>query len=242
MSIGRQLVKEFAIPLLVAISWTGYSLYQAPSKSWTILDCVNVFGPAFFFVSWLVAQWFRVKKQKDVEKGLVEIDARIKANLQRLDEATTRLAGDITGGDSFCYFYGPSEADEIWNNMLVMHIGKHPLYDVQARVVDVDKLREAPAEEHGRSSPSYERRVLLGNLAPEHASFTSTYLDLGSSGSRRYNVFFTARNGSFTQFLRLKRVAGRWALAIRVTRDNSVLYEKLDPDFLQGATEVDWNN
>lgn len=75
----RQLAKEFRLPLLIGGCWTAYSIYQKTPGEWTLSTVVNTFGPAFFFISWLVAQWYRVKKQQHTEDGLSNIQADIRA-------------------------------------------------------------------------------------------------------------------------------------------------------------------
>lgn len=242
MSVIRQLTKEFAVPLIAALAWTGYNLYETLPGQWSFRVAVNVFGPAFFFASWLAAQWFRVKKQQGVEKGLGTIEKSIKDTLAKLDATATQLSGHITGGDSVCYFFGPSTREDTWGDMLVIHSGAHPLYDVVARICDIDEFVKYKDEMIQRfPHPAVDQIVQLGNLVPGHARFSPIGLSLGQSGYRRFNIFFTARNGSFTQLLRCKRVGGQWVFATRITRGNDVVLEKVDEQFLQGASEVPWD-
>jgi hypothetical protein len=42
-------------------------------------------------------------------------------------------------------------------------------------------------------------------------------MDLGSGNARDFNVFFSARNGFYTQLLRFRRVNGKWLSATSVT-------------------------
>lgn len=79
MKILWQLLKEFWLPLLLGIAWTLYNFVDKPIAQWDVRNTVNIFGPTFFFMSWLVAQWYRVKKQQNVEEGLTGIQADIRA-------------------------------------------------------------------------------------------------------------------------------------------------------------------
>jgi hypothetical protein len=242
MEVIRQLIKEFAVPLMAALAWMVYNLYETQPGQWGFRVAVNVFGPAFFFASWLAAQWFRVKKQQGVDKGLGTIEQSIKDTLAKLDATATQLSGHITGGDSVCYFFGPSTRDDTWRDMLVIHSGAHPLYDVVARVCDIDEFEKCRNKLIQRlPHPAVDQIVQLGNLVPEHARYSPICLSLGHGSYRRFNIFFTARNGSFTQLLRCKRVDGQWAFATRITRGNDVVLEKVDAQFLQGVSEVPWN-
>lgn len=74
-----QLLKEFWLPLLLGISWTVFNIIDNPRSSWSIREFLNIFGPTFFFMSWLVAQWYRVRKQQRVEEGLTKIQSGVQA-------------------------------------------------------------------------------------------------------------------------------------------------------------------
>lgn len=72
-----QLLKEFWLPLLVALAWTGYNLFSMPVGKQNIREFINLLGPTFFFLSWLVAQWFRVRKQHRIDEGLSSIEQKV---------------------------------------------------------------------------------------------------------------------------------------------------------------------
>lgn len=78
MKILQQLLKEFWLPLVLGVAWTTFNVIDRPDR-WSVREILNVFGPTFFFMSWLVAQWYRVRKQQRVEDGLVEIQAGLRA-------------------------------------------------------------------------------------------------------------------------------------------------------------------
>jgi hypothetical protein len=79
MKVFLQLLREFWLPLLLGIAWTVFNFVDRPITLWTVREILNVFGPTFFFISWLVAQWYRVKKQQRVEHGLTEIQKDVRA-------------------------------------------------------------------------------------------------------------------------------------------------------------------
>jgi hypothetical protein len=79
MKIVIQLLKEFWLPLLLGVVWTAYNVLGNPKGHWNVRTVLNAFGPTFFFMSWLVAQWHRVKKQQNVEEGISSIQADIGA-------------------------------------------------------------------------------------------------------------------------------------------------------------------
>jgi hypothetical protein len=75
----RQLLREFWLPLLVGAMWTAYNMAETPISEWSLRDGVNVFGPTFFFVSWLASQWYRVRKQQRVESDLATLQEGMQA-------------------------------------------------------------------------------------------------------------------------------------------------------------------
>jgi hypothetical protein len=81
-----------------------------------------------------------------------------------------------------------------------------------------DKLRE-------------EVQLSISNIAPNQASMLKT-VQLGSA-PLRWNLFFSARNGFFTEFLRVRRVGNEWKTALKIIRTPSssneqMLFEKID--------------
>jgi len=79
MRVVFQLLREFWLPLLLGVAWTAFNIVDNPRSHWSVREFFNIFGPTFFFMSWLVAQWYRVRKQQRVEEGLTEIQAGVQA-------------------------------------------------------------------------------------------------------------------------------------------------------------------
>jgi hypothetical protein len=79
MKVFIKLLSEFWLPLVLGIAWTAFNFLDRPLSEWTIREVVNVFGPTFFFASWLVAQWYRVQKQQRVENDLNTLQRDITA-------------------------------------------------------------------------------------------------------------------------------------------------------------------
>lgn len=77
-------------------------------------------------------------------------------------------------------------------------------------------------------------------LTPGH-SLLLAKLPLGTATRKRFNVFFSARNGSFSQLLRMAVVDGSWRSATRVIRDEKTVFEEADDDFPRDeAGEIAW--
>jgi hypothetical protein len=178
-----------------------------------------------------------------------EIKAQIdqsQAQFAQTMSGIKRNINTVTGGDSFCYL------DFAANGTLPTFVqrGKYPISDVSARIVDLkkfDRLIATNPQPSLQELLSADTSVQLGELTPNAALVRGTVKLVGQSA--RFNIFFSARNGFWTQKLRLRLVGGKWVRAIRVTtteigRDKKgpkKLFEKIDKGFPRNAKgEVDW--
>lgn len=136
----------------------------------------------------------------------------------------------VTGGDSFCYVL---IAGQGW---IIIQKGDYPVYDVSVRIT---YLR------------GFQREVAAGvinPLGPHTTNLTVENLRPGGSvimGKRQpqddikqgYNVFISARNGLFTEELRLTYEGSEPKYAVRVKRslplpnESPVLYEYVQGGF-----------
>jgi hypothetical protein len=81
----RRLGKESWIPLLLAALYAGWDT-RASRGSLQLGPFIKVFGPAFFFLMWLVGQFLRVKKQLQDRELLVGINSDVRAIRAALGE------------------------------------------------------------------------------------------------------------------------------------------------------------
>jgi hypothetical protein len=224
----KQLLREFWLPLLLAICWTSFVYAQ---KGTSLIESVTNFSTAFFLCSWATGQFFRVNKQIKVESQFVEVGDRLKILTGRLENKTDELLSSISGGDSYCVFALTNDDENAPTNLLMAsHEGKHPLYDVVARVVDLDDFE-------GRSYPTslidfqaQDSVFSLGDMIPAH-SLVAGQVANSNAGIKRFNIFWSARNGSFTQVLRYAFDGQIWHMATRIRKnqgaESELIYEKI---------------
>lgn len=154
-------------------------------------------------------------------------------------ELKNHIASTITGGDSFAYIIPVFQSANASPILTVVHRGEYPLYDLSVRIVDLAKLGgKAPSLSEMKSS-------VIGNLSPNHAAPIGNVQINGES--LRWNLFFSARNGFFTELLRVQRVGNEWKTALKVmnrpTADEEVktLFERIDQDYPLGKDAmVEW--
>jgi hypothetical protein len=163
------------------------------------------------------------------QKAEFERELRIKN--EEIAALNKKTFNAVTGGDSFCYFSLslPNRASSI-GRFFIVHQGDNALYDVTARLVNLDRFEEIKGEFTISSLKYTDTNITLGTLIARHASIGNE-VKLDQFPSRGYNIFFSARNGSFSELLRLKKVQDKWKQAIQVTRDGKVIFEKVDDEY-----------
>lgn len=203
---------------------------------WLTVPAVLVFiGSLIAAIGAIWAAGQQANSEQELRKKSEEI-----ADLNRL------IASSITGGDSFAYivptfFKNPEDLPAL----TIIHQGKYPLYDLTVRIVDLAKFEDMVTRDHSVNEMlENEIRFSVGNLAPNQASMLRRFPITGDS--LRWNVFFTARNGFFTELLRVRRVDGEWKVALKVENTPTsepvqTFLEKVDDGYpLDESGNVAW--
>jgi hypothetical protein len=87
--------------------------------------------------------------------------------------------------------------------------------------------------------------VSVGSLTPGFARGPMIALQHPSGRDFSYNVFFVARNGAWTQQLRMKWMDNGWSVATRIfgLSEGRELYRNVTPGYPLGPTsEVEWED
>ncbi|MGH9351721.1 MAG: hypothetical protein ACRD2G_06125 [Terriglobia bacterium] len=155
-----------------------------------------------------------------------------------------------TGGDSFCWM----QINFQFGRPIPMfnHVGKYTLYQVIVRIVDLNDFQRKLDRGH-RFNLSDDVTLPAVPEVPVSTSWFREALVLPfSDGARQdFNVFFQARNGRWTEFLRLRRINDHWSSAIQVCRQYNAdgsqvprepIFEQVDRDYPRNDKGlVDWN-
>jgi HNH endonuclease len=157
---------------------------------------------------------------KVLEDALTRIDDRVSKLVSDLDLTTEKIVNQLTGGNSYCRFMIENtglQSDQL--QLVAIHEGEFPLYDLQARIVDLEKFESLKGDLTKDNIRDADTTLNMGTLNPRMA-MPSPRFSLTGFNRRSFNVFFTARNGTFTQLIRLCRKDGEWTSADKVLRDN----------------------
>jgi len=173
---------------------------------------------------------------------------RVECKLDEANEQITRLSKNLVeftiGGEGYCY------ASIAKLGVLVfVNDTNAPLYDVSVRIVDVNAMHAQIAESRRRFGESdldwgllqqAERHHFLGNIGPNSANISSVQIPLNDP-SLRWNLFYSARNGFWTQQIMAAQADQQVEFALRVARDDSTLFQKVPDAFPRtGDGSVNW--
>ena len=179
---------------------------------------------------------------------LQRLNNQVEAQLLQLANTNTSLArkgiATVTGGDSYCYM------DFIYqfggHTPVFLHSGKYPIYDLSARIVDLEAMTRHPSLD-----------AIMGNnveIGEMQVGRTWSKLDWSipftDEQSQDFNIFFSARNGVWTEKLRLRKVRDHWSNALQVWLSPlgtakppaKPILEKVANDFPRNAQgTIDWD-
>jgi hypothetical protein len=154
----------------------------------------------------------------------------------------------ITGGNSFAYMVllvpDPKSSSAVIP--VFVHNGKYPLYDVQARIADLDEFKRLTDQKEFNAATAalLGTTLQVGNLTPGFASTMRAVLPHPSGQNFSYNVFYVARNGAWIQSLRMRWVGDGWAMANKVIGgpENKELFREVSSNYpLNEKGEVEWD-
>jgi flagellar biosynthesis GTPase FlhF len=179
-----------------------------------------------------------------LNREIAEAQTELRLKSDEVAELNKTTAASVTGGDSYCYVQFINSLNGLVNGrMMVIHQGKFPLYDVQIRIVDLDKFNAMSkrGEITIETVMQSEGILNIGNMSPNLAQMREVPPFSPTAEELNYNIFISARNGSFTELLRLKKINGVWKSALKVERGNfsdanpnslpTLLFEQIDAGF-----------
>jgi hypothetical protein len=167
-----------------------------------------------------------------------EFEHELRVRSDKIAELSQDALYSVTGGTSFCYI----QFQDIMpgaGQVIVVHHGTHPIYDVEARIVDLDRYATARTPEEQIEALS-GKTVRVGNLTRGFSRGITPWAET-IQGQLRLNVFFVARNGSYMQQYRRVRVDDGWAIAIRVELNGKQVLEEISEKFPRNeAGDIEW--
>jgi len=172
--------------------------------------------------------------QEQQGKTQQELDSARKVVL----ESREAQLGVLTGADSFCYLTFDGTTPQTQGIPFFSHVGKNPIQDVTARVVDLKRFSEEISSGRRKTLQEFltkETYIRIGNLYPGAALPVMQPLTFSDSEKQDFNIFFSGNNGFWSQELRLRWNGKRWLHATRVKKSEGktekLIFERVDKDF-----------
>lgn len=225
--IGKQLWKEFWLPITIAIIWLGTNMIFSLSKTDSeAIKYINVFGTGFFFFSYLTGHYNRVKKQLTVEKNLNTVERNIIHLTEQLDKKTDHLINYMTGGDSYFYYVlDHNIAPDNFFKLKVVYVGDYPLNDVGIWF----PFKDTNFEEH---------KIELKSINMESVGRAGCDLKLqfNDTNSCMTSIIFNANNKSWVQILYVDKKDFDISVRSEIYIDKNLIHQETYPSFV-----YDWN-
>jgi hypothetical protein len=170
-----------------------------------------------------------------------EWNETIETQGQTIAAQAVRIESMVTGGNGFAYLsLTPTNSPNVFM-LVAINGGNFPLYEVSARVVDITAMA---ASLNPMQFPSpFDFQLPIGSMAVSAAAVLPRQLTTPlSAPSQDFNIFFSGRNGFWTQEERIRLLPnGMYVRATRITRDGVVLHESIAPSFpLNAQGNLDW--
>ena len=206
----------------------------------------NIGGPAILiFIGALISATGAIWAARQQ----IASERELKQKNEEITELSKQISYSITGGDSFCYlaFQLPENCSNNNAMAVIVHKGEYPLYDVGIRIVDLAKFARYVKGKEKLSfedTQKAEKSIKIGNISPSQATFLGKW-SLPQANDANYNVFISARNGFFTELIRIKCIDDKWVSAYKVDtgpgKETKLLYEKIHEDFPKNKEgKIDW--
>lgn len=149
-----------------------------------------------------------------------------------------------SGGDNFCYFRFPIPNPKSSTiDLVLMTHGKHPVYDVQVKIQDVEGRIAALEREDRKGNLPVESMVdaiqlmslgskviPVGTMAPQILVPVGK-LKLPDADKQSFQIDIWARNGHAVQLLSYRRVNDVWKGAMRTYKRDNTFKEEVEPGF-----------
>jgi hypothetical protein len=172
-----------------------------------------------------------------IKKNLKLIEQNIELS-DNLTKQSKIINSNITGGDSFCYlhvFKNPRFENRF--RLMLINEGNFAMSKIQIRIVN---LNEFNTSEDFTLESLTKNTISVDELSGKMSQIIGEVDFNTKHNSINLNIFINARNGSFIQLLRIKKVGENWKYANRVKKEDDIIYEKISDEFPISENENIW--
>lgn len=158
---------------------------------------------------------------------------------QKNSELSEKIAGSITGGESYCYLMLSPKTKNIVNLMIISE-GEFPVYDVEVQIHDLrrrienfknQKQKNMGGNDYFNLLLSSAKIVKVGNIGPNQGYPLGTLTLPNDVDMANYEIDIFARNGRVTQFVQYRKFNDKWTRAEKIHFPNNTVKKYIDKDF-----------
>ena len=132
-------------------------------------------------------------------------------------ELNNKIANTITGGNSYCYLLISAHSESNTIDLMLVHKGEYPVYDVEIQIHDIEKRVENLRNEiqkgiasnrslidHFKLLNKFSKIIKIGNIGPNTGYPLGTLPLPNDADKQTYHIQIFARNGRVLQFVQLE--------------------------------------
>lgn len=194
------------------------------------------------------------KETARIQSLNTQLQERLLSQGKTIEDLARDQVKTLIGAGSFCYVdFERDSLDRGTPVLFVDHQGKYPLYNVEARIVDIESTKAYFSQRKSKGVPISEAGpamgivVHVGDMAVGSSTVLGVSTDLTSAEERNFNVFFTARNGFWLQQIKIRQIGSRRFVATRVlnahdpSKAKRTLYFSVAKEFPRNSKgEIEW--
>lgn len=227
--------------LIVGLSSYISALSNAKNRIAKTSALISVVGAILTAASSFWASYEGTKYSTLADKQRQKIEA-LNEKIVKQSEVITQISSltykTLTGYDGFIRLAGmlanhPCKVGAVFEND-----SKFPLYNVKVTVADLNLL-------DARKLDEFQHLIDIGDLSSRQDHIEDTpFIDTCNNQNKtiRLNLFYTARNGYFTQEYRVIHLNGATGIASRVVRNGLVIFQDVNSHYPRLSNgEPDWN-
>jgi hypothetical protein len=227
---------------VVLIIFTGYQNYltqtEGDKSRKQLADSIESLKNTSLIIANMSKETLRVGSLN------TQLQERLLEQSKNITNLSVQSIKTSTGGDSFGYIMATAPWwINAWMPSFVFK-GKYPLYGVEARIVDIDLYTNTPIT----TLPevvirSMQETLKIGDVAAdEHIGKLYIPISMSTTSEEHsFNIFFTARNGSWSESLKLVNKNGKYLQALQVRRGDKVLFEQIADGFPRNQKgDINW--
>jgi len=230
----------------ILILFTGYNTYLARTAAETAArrldDSIKSLETSSKAITTMSAETVRVGHLN------TQLQERLLEQTKTITSLSKESINTTTGGSSFGYISLLNIcSSDSWIPAFV-HIGKYPLYGVSARITDLDKFRKMPKDSSLLDWFSANTNIDIGDIVEGFGKlyFEKSIPIVRDNVEHSYNIFITARNGYWMQFLKVINLNGKCSTATRIYKEGTpkkLVFEQIMDDFRRNHKgKIDWSN